>query len=590
MDTATQYILEIALIAIIAGACSVIFAKLRFPSVIGYVVAGMLLGPGILGSLVYFDVDIIDFLSNMGIALLMFSIGLEFNLRRLHKIGGFAIVAGSVEVALMMLTGYWLGQIIGLGDVGSVFLAAIMAISSTAVIIKVLHDTGKLKEEWTEPVIGVLIVEDLIGVILLALTSPLLTGQVVNLGSILLIAISIAAFLIFSLILGLAVVPNLIDRVALRHSSETLLLVSLGLAFGFALTAVGLGLSLTIGAFVMGVLISHSQHSEDVVRKIEPIKEMFMAVFFVSVGMLVDPRLVLQGLPLALLIAAVFYLGKTAFVAVGCYTANLPARTSFLAGASMVAMGEISFVIANSGMRAGILPPELYSSIIGAAILTMILLPLSVQRATREFAWIVRHTPPRALRSLQTIEGVRMELRQRLSSSVQRRKEIGRQLFLLMIDVTLLLLIQFLGLIMFLAIQDLRQWAQGLGVSVTAVALVLSVALSLPVIVDLISRLRKVVALMASALTDSKTFKAVSQTLAFRLLRRLTYITVLIILIFSLAPIEFFVDEYARAFSLVFIILGLILGYLIWDTLRRGYEKWSMALEKNFIEERREKG
>ncbi|MCU0861259.1 MAG: cation:proton antiporter [Methanomassiliicoccales archaeon] len=585
MDTTTQYMLEIALITIIAGACSVIFTKLRFPSVIGYIVAGMLLGPTILGSIVFFDVAIIDFLGNIGIALLMFSIGLEFNLRRLRKIGGFAILAGGVEVLLMLLTGYWLGQSLGLGDVESVFLAAIMAISSTAVIVKVLQDTGKMKEEWVEPVIGVLIVEDLAGVILLTLTSPLLTGQNPNIGSTLGIMLAIVAFIAFSLVLGLAVVPAFINRIARRFSSETLLLVSLGMAFGFALVAVGLGLSLTIGAFIMGVLISQSKHVDEVVHKIEPIKEMFMAVFFVSVGMLVDPVLVLQGIGLALVIALVFYLGKTFFVALGCYAANLPARTAFLAGASMVAIGEVSFVIANSGVQAGIISLEVYSSIIGAAIISMVLLPVSIRSGPKEFDWLVRHLPKPIVRSIKAIEGVRMQLRSRLSTSAQRREEINRQLFWLLIDVTLFVCIQFFGLLLLLASQQVRDFAAALGLGVSAVALVLSVAMALPVILDMISRVRKIVALMAFVVTGSKTYQAASATAAFRIFKRLVRVLVAVILIFTLVPFAFFADEYATVFVLVFLGMGLLLGYLIWDVLRAGYTKWSSALEKGFIED-----
>ncbi|HUL40185.1 MAG TPA: cation:proton antiporter, partial [Methanomassiliicoccales archaeon] len=245
LDTTTQYMLEIAMITIIAGVCSVIFTKLRFPAVIGYIVAGMLLGPTIIGGYVYFDTAVIDFLANIGIALLMFSIGLDFNLRRLKKIGGFAILAGTVEVALMMLVGYSLGLVLGYGSTEAIFLGAIMAISSTAVIFKVLVDGGYVTKEWVEPVIGILIIEDLAGVILLTMTSPLLIGQNPSVSSAVGIFLAIVGFIALSLVLGMAVVPWVIDNVARKYSSETLLLVSLGLCFGFALFAVGLHLSLT---------------------------------------------------------------------------------------------------------------------------------------------------------------------------------------------------------------------------------------------------------------------------------------------------------------------------------------------------------
>jgi monovalent cation:H+ antiporter-2, CPA2 family len=589
MDTTTQFMLEIALITIIAGACSVIFTKLRFPAVIGYIVAGMLLGPTVIGEYIYFDTAVIDFLANIGIALLMFSIGLDFNLRRLKKIGGFAILAGTVEVALMMLAGYSLGLVMGLGTNESIFLAAIMAISSTAVIFKVLVDTGNISKEWVEPVIGILIIEDLAGVILLTITSPLLTGQNPDITSTVGIFLAIVAFIAFSLVLGLAVVPWLINNVAKRYSSETLLLVSLGLCFGFALFAVGLGLSLTIGAFIMGVLISQSKHVEDVTHKIGSIKEMFMAVFFVSIGMLVDPMLVVQGLLVALVIAVVFVIGKTFSVTIGCYMANLPARTSFYAGAAMVAIGEVSFILANSGVQAGVISEELYASIIGASIVTMIVLPLSIKSGPRELDWIVRHLPKKLLSSLTVIEGVRMDLRRRLSASTERRAEIRKQLFWLFIDVVIFIMIQFLGLVLLAASNLLDGVAEVLGVSVAAVALVLTVALALPVIFDILSHLRKLTAALTYTVTGTKAYKVAKDTFVFRLFKRLIRIAVVLILLFTLAPISYAVDNTHSAVFIVFIVLGALLGYLVWDYLRSSYDKMSTALTKNLVENEEQK-
>jgi CPA2 family monovalent cation:H+ antiporter-2 len=589
MDTTTQFMLEIAMITIIAGVCSVVFTKLRFPPVIGYIVAGMLLGPTVIGGYVYFDTEVIDFLANIGIALLMFSIGLDFNLRRLKKIGGFAILAGTVEVALMMLLGYTLGLMMGLSASASIFLAAIMAISSTAVIFKVLVDTGYVSKDWVEPVIGILIIEDLAGVILLTMTSPLLTGQNPDINSTINIFLAIVAFIAFSLVLGMAVVPWLIDNVAKRYSSETLLLVSLGLCFGFALFAVGLGMSLTIGAFIMGVLISQSKHGEDVTHKIGSIKEMFLAVFFVSIGMLVDPVLVVQGLLVALVIAMVFVLGKTFSVTIGCYLANLPARTSFYAGAAMVAIGEVSFILANSGVQAGVISPELYASIIGASIITMIVLPLSIRSGPRELDWIVRHLPKKLLSSLKVIEGVRMDLRRRLSTSAERRAEIRRQLFWLFIDVVIFIMIQLFSLILLAASNLLDGVAEVLGVSVAAVALVLSVALAIPVILDILSHLKKLVAILTYTVTDTKVYKVAKDTFVFRLFKRLVRIAIVILLLFSLAPIAYALDNTHAVFVIVFIILGALLGYFIWGYLRSSYQKMSTVLTKNLVENEEQK-
>jgi hypothetical protein len=276
MDNSTHMLLEIALILVIAGISSVVFTKLRFPAVIGYLAAGMILGPRGIGSVLQFDMDTIDFLANLGIVLLMFSIGLEFNLNRLRKIGSFAILAGGVEVCAMLGIGFTLAHVLGYSFVESIFMGAILSISSTAVILSVLKELGKLKEEYVESLIGILIVEDLAAVILLTMTSPLLTGQVPRLSATITILVVILLFIGFSLVLGLAVVPKLIDRVDRGYSSETLLLVALGLSFSMALVANQIGLSVAIGSFIMGVIIGHARAHLHVEQKVAPIKEMFL--------------------------------------------------------------------------------------------------------------------------------------------------------------------------------------------------------------------------------------------------------------------------------------------------------------------------
>jgi CPA2 family monovalent cation:H+ antiporter-2 len=316
---------------------------------------------------------------------------------------------------------------------------------------------------------------------------------------------------------------------------------------------------------------------------------MFLAVFFVSIGMLVDPVLVVQGILVALVIALVFVLGKTFSVTIGCYFANLPARTSFYAGAAMVAIGEVSFILANSGVQAGVISPELYASIIGASIITMIVLPLSIRSGPRELDWIVRHLPKKLKSSLKSIEGVRMDLRRRLSASAERRAEIRKQLFWLFIDVVILILIEFFGLVLLAASDLLDGVAEILGVSVTAVALVLSVALALPVILDILSHLKKLVSALAYTVLDTKAYKAVNNTFVFRLFKRLVRIAIVIILLFTLVPIAYAVDNTHSAIVILFIGLGLLLGYLIWDYLHASYEKMSTALTKNLVENEEQK-
>lgn len=587
MDTATQYLFEIAMIMIVAGISSVVFARLKFPAVIGYIVAGMLLGPTILGQYVTFNQDIVDFLANLGIALLMFSIGLDFNLRRLRKVGSFAILAATVEIGLMFTLGYILGTALGLSFAASVFLAAVMSISSTAVIVKVLADTGNLDKEYVEPIIGILIVEDLLGVVILTLTSPLLTGGMPQMSTTIRIIAVIILFIGFSLLLGLAVVPYIINHVGKGYSSETLLLVSLGLALGFSFVAMGIGLSLAIGAFIMGVLVSQSKYGEAVGLKVVSLKEVFLAVFFVSVGMQVDPMLVLTGLPVALVIALVFILGKMFSVTIGLYTANVSGRIAFLSGACMVAIGEVSFVIAKSGEQAGVISQALYSSIIGAAIITMIFLPVSIKNGEKVLDWIVKHMPKTMRTSLQVIEGARADVRAKMSYSAEKRKEIRRHLLLIFVDFTIIIMILVGGSILLLSSGALVGVADFLSLSVALIDVVLMIAFTLPALIDIFRRIRKIITIMASAVIDPRTYYTVNGTFVFRLFRKLSRIFMILIIIFMVVPIGYVLAASGLAWLLIFVGLGLVLAYLIWDYLGSSFQRLSGTLTKN-IEEKRE--
>ncbi|HQN76538.1 MAG TPA: cation:proton antiporter, partial [Methanomassiliicoccales archaeon] len=328
MQTETAFLLEMAIIMVTAGVISVIFSKLRLPVVIGYLAAGIILGPNLFEPSFVSDLDTIDALANAGIVLLMFTLGLEFNLRRLKKVGLFAALAGSVEIVLMITLGYGLGIALGWPTIQSIFLGAVMSISSTAVIIKVLSDADMMKKEFAEAIVGILIIEDIAAVIILTMSSPLAAGDGVTVASIVLQIAYIGVFMLILLIMGLAVLPRLMDRMYPTASPETLLIVSLGLCFGMAMVAQLFGLSVAIGAFLVGIIISQSMVQEKVVERITPIKEMFMALFFISIGLMIDPWLILDNIIVAVAIAAVFIVGKIFSVTVGTFLSNKDARTS----------------------------------------------------------------------------------------------------------------------------------------------------------------------------------------------------------------------------------------------------------------------
>ena len=584
MDNSTHMLLEIALILVIAGISSVVFTKLRFPAVIGYLAAGMILGPRGIGSVLQFDMDTIDFLANLGIVLLMFSIGLEFNLNRLRKIGSFAILAGGVEVCAMLGIGFTLAHVLGYSFVESIFMGAILSISSTAVILSVLKELGKLKEEYVESLIGILIVEDLAAVILLTMTSPLLTGQVPRLSATITILVVILLFIGFSLVLGLAVVPKLIDRVDRGYSSETLLLVALGLSFSMALVANQIGLSVAIGSFIMGVIIGHARAHLHVEQKVAPIKEMFLAVFFVSIGMLVQPLLVLKNIVPAIVIALVFILGKMFAVTLGSYISNMPVRTSFLAGASMVAMGEFSFIIAKQGNEAGALTDAFYSAVIGAALITMVLLPVCINRAPRWFNWFVTHTPKGVLGTMRVIEGVRMDVRRRLALSAEKRRQVRRELFWIFVDLIIIVLISFLSSVLLAFSLVLDPIARAIGIIPSVLALVVTIALSMPVVISMVNKMRNIVRLLAASALDTKPYQTLSGTLVYRMLKKLVRLLVVVVILLAIVPFAYVFDQYQSGVVLIFVLIGVLFGYLLWDFFHSGYMRLQDALAANIVE------
>ena len=258
MDVQIRFLMEFAVILAVAGLTAVIFTKMKMPVVIGYLAAGILVGPYLFPFDLITDMDTINSLANLGIILLMFTIGLDFNIRKLRKTGMFAIVAGTIEVVLMITIGYALGWAMGWSNIESIFLGGVMSISSTAIIIKVLTDAGHLQKPYASGLIGILIIEDIAAVIILAMVSPLGSGKAPGLSSVVWILTAAILFIALSLILGFAVVPRVVDYVKKNYSSEVLLLVSLGLCFGMALLSSEIGLSVAIGAFVMGVIISQS--------------------------------------------------------------------------------------------------------------------------------------------------------------------------------------------------------------------------------------------------------------------------------------------------------------------------------------------
>ena len=438
METETRLLFDITLMLIVAGVCSIVLAKLKLPAIIGYLTAGILLGPYIFPEVVV-QPDTVEIFASIGIVMLMFFIGLELNLKGLRKVASFAMIIAAIEMTLMVVIGYSIGLALGLGTPEAVFLGVTISCASTAVVLGVMKDNRHMDSKLSKAVLGILIMEDIGIVIILALSAPIMGTS--SSSSMLETFVVIIAFIGISVVVGLAVVPRTLNWVREHYSGETLFIVSVGIGFGMAMISSFIGLSVAIGAFLAGIIVSQSSCSEDVCIKVEPMKELFMAIFFLSIGLQLDPTLMISGLPLAVTIAAIFITGKLVSVGLGCYVANFKARSAFLVAASMVAMGEFTFVVAKIALDGAVITNALYSSVIGAALITMLLLPFISKGAPPLFDKVVARMPKRIYAPLDKIESIRMAARERMKASTELKKKVRNQLLFIFVDFIVILVI-----------------------------------------------------------------------------------------------------------------------------------------------------
>ena len=318
MDTETRLILDIALILGSAGLLSILFGRLKMPTVIGYLAGGILLGSSVVPGL-QMDQSTLSIFSTIGIILLMFFIGIELNLKGLRHTGPSAFLIVSIEMTLMVIIGYYFGLLIGLDEVQAVFLGAIISGASTAAVLLVAKENEHIGRDLSKALMSIMVFEDIGQIVILTLASPMATGTVAAPGTEYWIILEIIAFMGMTILIGLMVLPRGLDWLRRNYSKETVLIVSLALCFVMAFISGYVGLSVAIGAFLAGLIISESTCSNLIRRRIEPMKEVFIAIFFIVIGMRIDLGLMLDNLALCLAIAAVFVVGKLSAILFASY-------------------------------------------------------------------------------------------------------------------------------------------------------------------------------------------------------------------------------------------------------------------------------
>jgi CPA2 family monovalent cation:H+ antiporter-2 len=396
-----SFLQDLAVVMIVAGLVTVIFHRLKQPVVLGYIVAGVIMGPHTPPYSFIKDEETVSTLSEMGIILLMFSLGLEFSLGKLKRVGATAFIAAAMEILLMLGIGYQIGRWFGWSQMDSIFLGAMLSISSTTIIVKALAELGKSKERFAELIFGILIVEDILAIAIIALLSGIAQTGSLQISEVVGTVSRLGIFLVVALVLGLLVVPRLIAYVAKFKSNEMLLVTVLGLCFGFSLLAVKLNYSMALGAFVIGAVIAESREIHLVENLIAPVRDMFSAIFFVAIGLLIDPHLLVQyWLPITVITIAVV-IGKVLTCSFGTFVAGNDTRTSLRVGMGLAQIGEFSFIIAALGLNLNVTSKFLYPIAVTVSAITTLLTPYLIKSSDGLVTWFSRTAPKSFINSLE---------------------------------------------------------------------------------------------------------------------------------------------------------------------------------------------
>jgi len=375
---------------ITAAVVSILFKLLKQPVVLGYIVAGVLVGPYLFGKTLV-NPDNVKQWGDIGVLFVLFCIGLEFRLKNLISSGKVAAIGALTIIGGMMLLGYAVGKDAEFDMVNSLFLAGMLCMSSTTIVMKAIDEAGLSKERFVKGATSILIVEDVVAVVLMVLLSSIairhqfegaeLAGKVIDL------AITLAAWFIC----GILIIPTLIRKVKKHLNDETLIILALGLCLGMVLTAEEAGFSSALGAFVMGSILAETVESHRIEKLMTPLKNVFAAIFFISVGMLINPASLAEYWVSIVYVSLVIIIGMILFGTLGCWWGGETLRDSMLTSFSFVQIGEFSFIIAGLGASLGVLQPVVYPIIVAASVLTTFLTPYIMKAAVPCYTFVYNH-------------------------------------------------------------------------------------------------------------------------------------------------------------------------------------------------------
>jgi CPA2 family monovalent cation:H+ antiporter-2 len=561
VNDAHAFLQNLALVLCTAAITTVVFQRLRQPVVFGYLIAGMIVGPHTPIPLAA-DEGMVRTLSELGVILLMFSLGLEFRLRRVVQVAATSGIAALFETSMMLGLGYLVGQLFGWTPIESIFAGAMVAISSTTIIARAFAEQG-IGGRLSEIVFGILIVEDLIAIFLVAVLTAVASGGGITPGSLGLTAVRLLVFLVGLIGFGLLIVPRLIRTVVKLDRDETTLVATIGICFAAALLALSFGYSVALGAFIAGSLVAESGESILIGRFVHPVRDMFVAIFFVSVGMLIDPRVIVEHAGAVIALTVLVITGKVIAVAGGAFLTGNGLRLSTQTGMSLAQIGEFSFIIAAVGLAAGATRDFLYPVAVAVSAITTLTTPWLIRGAGPAAAWVDKKLP-RPLQTTVALYGSWIE-RMRNAPVDAERARVRGLVRVLFIDAVLLAVVIIAAATGRARLSSLlgRSFALSDFVSLGAV-LAGALVVSMPLLVGIFRSSRRMGFILAVRAMPQAGRRTVDFAAAPRraLVAMLQLATLMLVTVPLLAVTQPFLPRYP-GFAVLFVLL-VLLGAALW--------------------------
>lgn len=391
---------DLALILIVAAATTIIFRKIKQPLVLGYIIAGFLVGPSLSITPTVADTENIKTLAEIGVIFLLFSLGLEFSFKKLVRVGGSASITGLIGIIFITIAGYWVGKLMGWSFMDSLFLGGMLASSSTTIIIKAFDELGVKTKQFAQVVFGILVVEDIVVILLMVLLSTIaLTNQFE--GSEMLFTVGkLLFFLLLWFIAGIFLIPTFLKKAKSVLDDETLLILAIGLCLGMVIIARQSGFSAELGAFIMGSILAETTKAEKIEHLVKPVKDLFGAVFFVSVGMLIDPAAMMEHRWAILWVTLLILFGRFISSTLGAILSGQTLKQSIQVGMSLAQIGEFAFIVASLGLSLGVTSNFLFPVAVGASVITTFTTPYRIKYSEKIYAVLVQLLPDKWVNSL----------------------------------------------------------------------------------------------------------------------------------------------------------------------------------------------